>query len=260
MNRLDDILTQKRQEVEKKKRAIGLSGFPESASRRLDRRPFGQTVRRTKGLALIAEIKRASPTAGLIRQDFEPASLARAYEKGGAHALSVLTDESFFQGKLKHLLQARRATLLPCLRKDFVIDEYQIWEAHLAKADAVLLIVAALNKKELSCFMKLSQQLEMDPLVEVHDEVELNVALESGAQLIGINNRNLQTFQVDLKVTEQLAPKIPKECVIVSESGISSASDARRVRDCGVHAILVGESLMCQPDVESAVRTLMEGC
>lgn len=257
MNTLDEILAHKRQEVDRRKQALGLDPLRERVTPRIDPRPFAKALRRNSGLALIAEIKRASPSAGLIRQDFEVTSLARGYERGGAHALSILTDERFFQGQLKYILQARSVTRLPCLRKDFIVDEYQIWEARLAEADAVLLIVATLKTEELLRFHSTAREAALDVLVEVHDEKELDIALGIDAALIGINNRNLQTFQTNLQTTERLAPRIPKDRTIVSESGILTPDDIRRVRDAGAQAILVGEALMRQPDVEVAARALM---
>jgi indole-3-glycerol phosphate synthase len=257
MNRLDEILRFKRREVEKKKAELDLPKLKERITSRVDLRSFRRALQIPGKVALIAEIKRASPSAGIIRSDFQPTVLARAYEQGGAHALSILTDEKFFQGHLKYLLQARSVTKVPCLRKDFVVDEYQIWEARLAEADAVLLIVAALKKEELLHFQDVAQDADLDVLVEVHDERELEIALEINAPVIGINNRNLQTFEVDLATTEKLASKIPKGHIVVSESGIHSSSDLKRVQAAGAHAVLVGESLMRQPDVETAVRNLL---
>lgn len=257
MNRLTEILNYKKREVEKKKSELDLQKLRERTTKRFDQRSFASALRQENRVALIAEIKKASPSAGIIRHDFHPTSIARSYEEGGANALSVLTDEKFFQGHLKYLLQARSATNLPCLRKDFVIDEYQIWEARLAEADAVLLIVAALTPKELMDFQGIAMEAELDALVEVHDERELDVALEIGARIIGINNRNLQTFEVDLRTTEQLVPKIPKHVTIVSESGIQTADHLKRLRDIGVHAVLVGESLMRQKDVVEATKQLL---
>jgi indole-3-glycerol phosphate synthase len=257
MNRLTEILNYKKREVEKKKAELDLQKLRERITKRFDQRSFAQALRQEHRVALIAEVKKASPSAGIIRPDFHPTSIARSYEEGGANALSVLTDEKFFQGHLKYLLQARSATNLPCLRKDFVIDEYQIWEARLAEADAVLLIVAALTPKELMDFQGVAMEAELDALVEVHDEKELDIALEVGARIIGINNRNLQTFEVDLKTTEQLVPKIPKGTTIVSESGIQTADHLKRLRDIGVHAVLVGESLMRQKDVAEATKKLL---
>lgn len=257
MNHLDKILVSKRCEVEKKRSELDLAHLRDRITPRADPRSFSGAIRLKDRMALIAEIKRASPSAGVIREDFEPSTLARAYERGGAHALSILTDEPFFQGKLKYLLQARCSTSLPCLRKDFIIDEYQIWEARLADADAILLIVAALTPQELLRLIQIASEAEVETLVEVHNDRELDIALEAGAPILGINNRDLQTFQVDLGVTERLAAKIPLDRLIISESGIHTPEDVRKVQACGVHGVLVGESLMRQADVESAVRMLM---
>jgi indole-3-glycerol phosphate synthase len=208
-------------------------------------------------VAVIAEIKRASPSAGIIRgQDFEPAAIAAEYEGAGAAALSVLTDERFFQGRLEHLQWAREATGLPVLRKDFVIDEYQVYEAREAGADAVLLIVAALEPARLEALAALATELAMAALVEVHDERELDVALEAGARLLGVNNRNLTTFEVDLGVTERLAAMVPSECLIVGESGVQSRGDVERLARAGVDAVLVGTALMRAESPGQALHTL----
>jgi indole-3-glycerol phosphate synthase len=257
VKKLDDILAYKRQEVQKKIEELDLKKLRERITPRFDKRSFQKVLRRSDRTALIAEIKKASPSAGVIREDFRPTQLARSYEQGGADALSILTDTRFFQGELKYLLQARSAVSLPCLRKDFMVHEYQIWEARLAEADAILLIVAALKREELIQFQNVAAEAELDVLVEVHDEKELDVALDIGAPIIGINNRNLQTFKTDLATTELLSSKIPKEVTFVSESGINTAEDVKRMRACGAHAVLVGESLMRQPDVEEAARKLM---
>jgi indole-3-glycerol phosphate synthase len=257
MNHLEEILIHKRREVEKQKRELDLEMLIERITPRTDPRSFQKVLKKRGGISLIAEIKKASPSAGVIRSDFQPTALARAYELGGADGLSILTDRHFFQGQLKYLLQARTATVLPCLRKDFIVDVYQIWEARLAEADAILLIVAALTKQELTQFLGIAGEAELEVLVEVHDQAELDIALEVGASMIGINNRNLQTFKTDLKVTERLAPKIPKSKIIVSESGIHKADDVQRLRQAGAHAMLVGESLMRKENVEAAVKKLL---
>lgn len=257
MNKLEEILISKKREVAQKIAKLTLDQLRERIPDRLDRRSFSAALRRSDGVALIAEIKKASPSAGIIRADFEPTRLARAYEEGGADALSVLTDTPYFQGQLRYLPQARAACSLPCLRKDFIVDEYQIWEARLAEADAILLIVAALSKEELVQFSAIAREAELDTLVEVHDEKELEVALEIGAPVIGVNNRNLSSFTVDLAVTERLAKKIPPDRTLVSESGILTHDDLKRVAQAGAHAILVGESLMRQSDVTIAARTLL---
>lgn len=214
--------------------------------------------------AIIAEIKKASPSRGLIREEFDAAQIAQSYQKGGAAALSVLTDEPHFQGSLQNLLRASAAVKLPCLRKDFTVDEYQIVEARAYRADAVLLIAAALTNAELKRFSEVARAHSLDVLVEVHTRGELDRVLdalgETGANAIGVNNRDLRTFDVRLETSLELASRMPTSAVRVAESGISTADDIDRLRAAGFDAFLIGESLMRKPDPGKALSELLAGC
>jgi len=215
------------------------------------------TLNMLNEISIIAEIKKASPSRGIIRKDFDPLAIARVYEQHGAAAISILTDRKFFQGDLDYLLQVRDITSIPLLRKDFIIDAYQIYEARVAGADAVLLIAAALSQAELTDFFSLASTLGLHVLLEVHNQTELERALLTDAPIIGINNRDLKTFKVDLSVTTQLAHQIPNDRVIVSESGIHDARQLRFLKGLRVNAVLVGEALMAKEDIGRAFQELV---
>ena len=211
---------------------------------------------RAKKPAVIAEVKKASPSRGVLREDFDPAAIARSYEQGGAACLSVLTDRQFFQGDPAHLIAARKACALPALRKDFVIERYQVLESRSYGADCVLLIAACLTAGEMKALEEAARELGMAVLVEVHDATELETALQLRTPLLGINNRNLKTFETRLETTLDLLARVPKERMVVTESGILSSADVDRMRAAGVNAFLVGEAFMRQPDPGQALSTL----
>jgi indole-3-glycerol phosphate synthase len=255
-NRLQQILEVKKQEVARLlPRAEHLRA---AALQRNDFRPFASALDcGPEALGLIAEVKKASPSAGVIAADFDPVRIAKAYEAGGAHALSVLTDKQFFQGDLAFLSRIRAEVSLPLLRKDFIIHEAQIAEACIAGADAVLLIVAALEQERLHQLFQEAEVLQLDVLVEVHNAEELDRALEIGACFIGINNRNLTTFEVDLGTTEVLSEEVPESVLLVCESGLKTRADTQRAFNAGCNAILVGESLMRAGDVAGQIAELL---
>ncbi len=258
---LDDILRNKRAEVAARKRAAPAKALESLARSASAPRDFRTALAggRKRGIRLIAEYKRASPSKGIIRADLDPAQVGRLYEAAGAAAISVLTDEKFFSGKLEELRAVRGAVKIPVLRKDFIIDPWQLLEARAAGADAVLLIAAALEEAELREFRIQALDLGMHCLVEVHDETELARALASGAEIVGINNRNLQSFRVELETTFRLRAGIPQEKLVVSESGIATRADAVRLQQAGVDAMLVGETLMRRPDPGEAAKELLGG-
>ena len=217
---------------------------------------FAEALRRPGAVNVIAECKRRSPSRGVLQAAYDPAAQARAYARGGAVAVSVLTEPAFFDGSLAHLSAVRAAIDLPCLRKDFVVDGYQLLEARAAGADAVLLIVSALDDERLARLLAQAQALQLAALVEVHDEDELARAVDAGATIVGVNNRNLRTLVVDLDVSARVAARLPAGVTAVSESGVGSAGDVARLRDLGFHAFLIGERLMVAPDPEGALRRL----
>jgi indole-3-glycerol phosphate synthase len=254
---LDEILAWKRDEVAASKQRLAPERLAERARTRVEpTRGFWRALL-GPGPHVIAELKRRSPSKGEIRADFDPVAIARSYAAGGAAALSVLTDQHFFGGSLAVLEQVREATALPLLRKDFVVDGYQIDEARVAGADAVLLIVAALAPEQLRDLHEHALGLALDVLVEVHDEAELDVAKGVGATLIGINNRDLRSFETDLAVTERLAPLVPEGAIVVAESGIFEPAHLARLERAGASAFLVGESLMREVDPGLALRRLL---
>ena len=254
---LDEILARKRAEVAASQEQLA----PAELARRAQAvaeptRGFRRALERAPEPRIIAEVKRRSPSRGEIRPDLDPVACACAFAEGGAAALSVLTDAHYFGGELAYLGAIRAAVDLPLLRKDFLLDTYQVDEARVAGADGVLLIVAALEASSLERLMERSRELGLDTLVEVHDAAELEVALEAGADLLGINNRNLHSFETDLAVTEALAPRVPSGSLVVAESGIFEPADVARLGTAGAQAFLVGESLMRQQDITQALVRL----
>jgi indole-3-glycerol phosphate synthase len=219
---------------------------------------FRSALSRTNRVNVIAECKRRSPSRGVIRAEYDPVTIARSYESAGAAAISVLTEPTFFDGALEHLSVVRTAVATPLLRKDFVISEYQLLEARAAGADAVLLIVAALSDQELRHLLTAARSLGLDALVEVHDDLELSQAIDVGADVIGVNNRNLRTLAVDVEASERLIAKMPSHVVAVSESGLKTSADVRRLRQSGYHAFLIGERFMTAPDPGALLADLLE--
>jgi indole-3-glycerol phosphate synthase len=252
---LDEIVAVKRREIERRRARISLDEFRVRAENAPPARDFRNALE-TEHVALIAEIKPASPSRGELRANVDPVRLAQLYEANGAAAISVLTDQQFFKGELNNLKAARVGAAAPLLRKDFIVDEYQVFESRALQADAILLIVRLLDEAPLRDYRLLAEELGMAALVEVHDEPELERALRSGAEIIGINNRNLADFTVDLANTERLAPRIPPGKHVVSESGIFTPADVKRVAAAGAHAVLVGEALMRAEDIGARVREL----
>ena len=255
-NILNKILVDKKHEVELYKKLFPLSFIIEQIGKIKPARDFKKAISKNR-LTLIAEIKKASPSKGDIVKDFNPEKIAKSYKKVGVDAVSVLTERNYFKGDLEYLKIVRKTINVPILRKDFIIDEYQLYGAKLYGADAVLLICAILTPETLKKFITTARKLKMHVLVEVHSKAELNVALKSGAEIIGINNRNLKTFKVDLKTTEKLIKFIPKNKIVVSESGIKTREDILYLKKLEVNAVLIGETLMRSKNIPAKVKELL---
>ena len=256
---LDDIVMSKQLEVEEAKERLPLDDLKARLANYLADRSFRKALNVPGKLSLIAELKRKSPSKGMLRERFDPVSLAQTLQEAGAAALSVLTDEPFFGGTLDFLRDVKQFTEVPVLRKDFIVDPYQIYESAAYEADAVLLIVRVLTEEQLFQCMQAADLLGIEPLVEVHAAEELKLALGAGAHVIGINHRDLRTFTIDPHLSEELVPRVPAGKLIVAESGIQTAADVKRMRQLGVHAVLIGEALMSAPDPAAKVRELFAG-
>ncbi len=255
---LDKILVSTREEIVRSQNAVPLETLQQMVSGAGPTLDFAGALKAKRGpLGLIAEVKKASPSAGIIREDFDPVSIAKAYENAGASCISVLTDKPFFQGDLDFLRAIRAEVSIPLLRKDFIIDPYQVWEARAAGADCILLIAECLTPVELKTLYTLSSSLGMQTLIELYDEANLPAVLDTDCQLVGVNNRDLRTFHTDLYHTVRLREKIPQDRLLVAESGIRTHDDVRMLATAGVDAMLVGESLMRQTDIDQAVKNLL---
>jgi indole-3-glycerol phosphate synthase len=252
---LDDILADKIPEIENRKRKTPLEKIKKLAKEQPAALDFAVALKSGR-IRIIAEVKKASPSKGIIRADFNPVDIALTYARNGAAAISVLTDEKYFMGSLDYLKDIRNDLdrPIPLLRKDFILDEYQVYEARAAGADAILLITAILDRDKLGRLLKLSHSLGMNCLVEVHNEPELEIALDNGAYIIGINNRDLRTFKTDLKITGKLSRLVPGDKITVSESGIKDRSDMEKLKGWNIDAVLIGESLMKSADIASAMK------
>jgi indole-3-glycerol phosphate synthase len=254
---LDEIIAYKKEELAGTKLRVPLADVRSRAADAGPARGFGRALAAGKGIRLIAEVKKASPSKGVIRPDFDPVGIAGAYERSGAACISVLTEQKYFQGSLGYLGAIRQAVGLPLLRKDFIVDPYQIFEARAAGADAVLLIAACLERRRLEDYLGIAAEAGLDVLVESHTARELDASLSAGAAIIGINNRDLSSFAVSLETTFAMLKDIPDDRTVVSESGIGTRDDVARLERAGVDAILVGESLMRERDIEKKVKELL---
>jgi len=254
---LDQIVQHKKEEVARKEKELPLNVLIDMLAGVEPPKRFRLQLSNNGGIAVIAEIKRASPVKGPLCSDFDPEVLANAYNEGGAKAISVITEERYFSGKGEYISLAKKAAALPVLRKDFIVNEYQVFESRALGADAVLLIVSILDDETLGRLLRLSRILGMDTLVEVHDRDELNRALKAGAGMIGVNNRNLKTFQVNLATTLELAGAMPKDVFLVSESGIATREDILLLEQAGVKAVLVGETLVRAADPAGKLKELL---
>ena len=253
---LDKIIAQKREEVKQRKKVANMTYLQERIARQ---KPPLDLALALKGdnIRLITEVKRASPSRGILSPNFNPIKLAQTYAEGGAAAISVLTEANYFMGSIEHLAAINEAVGLPLLRKDFILDSYQIYESRAYGADALLLIAAILSQEKLNEFLSLSRSLGLRCLVEVHNKNDVERAVLSGAQIVGINNRDLNTFVVDINTTRRIRPLVPKEKIVVSESGIKSRRDIERLRKWGVNAVLVGEALVIADDISARMKALL---
>jgi indole-3-glycerol phosphate synthase len=256
MNILNQIVETKRLEIDALKKQRTLHSLKEEAMHQPQSRNFKAVIIQKSKLAIIGELKQASPSRGLIRDTLDVKQFAKSYEEAGVQALSVLTDATYFHGQLSFLRQAKEACHLPVLRKDFILDEYQVYESKIGGADAILLIVSILSEEQLKYLNQLASTLGMVALIEIHNSKELTQALQASPEILGINNRNLATFQVDLKISEDLIPQCPRNIPVVSESGIFNGHDARRMKQAGAAALLVGEAMMTAADLRSLVPQL----
>ena len=254
---LDTIIAHKQKELQIEAEQVPLATLKSKLANLPPTKDFRCAIAQSGNINLIAEVKKKSPSKGIIREDFDPIQIAETYVENGAAAISVLTDVRFFDGRLDYLSSIRQVVDVPLLRKDFTIDPYHIYQARVAGADAILLIVAALTKDQLREFMDIAASLSLASLVEVHTDTELEIALDVGAEIIGINNRDLRTFHTDLATTFSLREFLPTGKIVVSESGIYTRADVESLREAGVNAILVGESLMRSPDIGEQVRKLI---